>query len=190
VNSFRRAQEISKWLFAAARARKFLAGNGAARTRFARELRRESASNERRQAPHPGGAELNCREIVGVRPGGDWRRDSTAAKRDGSDRFLGNRYRTERSSTDANIPLSQGIPAISIGGGGRAGGAHTWANGSIRRAREGLKSRASDGVERGGGGTMNVFAMRPVGIHLLRARNFWRSNGMYRTPGTRQWTGL
>jgi hypothetical protein len=31
----------------------------------------------------------------------------------------------ERSSTDANIPLSIGIPAIAIGGGGRGGGAHS-----------------------------------------------------------------
>jgi tripeptide aminopeptidase len=41
------------------------------------------------------------------------------------DRFLGTRSRLERSSTDANIPLSLGIPAISIGGGGKANGSHT-----------------------------------------------------------------
>jgi acetylornithine deacetylase/succinyl-diaminopimelate desuccinylase-like protein len=41
------------------------------------------------------------------------------------DRFLGNRSRLERGSTDANIPLSLGIPAISLGGGGKGGGAHT-----------------------------------------------------------------
>jgi acetylornithine deacetylase/succinyl-diaminopimelate desuccinylase-like protein len=41
------------------------------------------------------------------------------------DRYLGNRSRLERSSTDANIPLSLGIPAISIGGGGAGGGSHT-----------------------------------------------------------------
>jgi len=41
------------------------------------------------------------------------------------DRFLGNRSRLERSSTDANIPLSLGIPAISLGGGGKGGGSHT-----------------------------------------------------------------
>jgi tripeptide aminopeptidase len=29
------------------------------------------------------------------------------------------------SSTDANLPMSLGIPAITIGGGGEAGGAHT-----------------------------------------------------------------
>ncbi len=41
------------------------------------------------------------------------------------DRFLGNRSRLERSSTDANIPLSLGVPAVSLGAGGRGGGAHT-----------------------------------------------------------------
>lgn len=41
------------------------------------------------------------------------------------DRFLGNRSRTERSSTDANLPLSLGIPAVALGGGGSGGGAHT-----------------------------------------------------------------
>ena len=29
------------------------------------------------------------------------------------------------ASTDANIPLSMGIPAVSIGAGGQGGGAHT-----------------------------------------------------------------
>ncbi|HKS68016.1 MAG TPA: M20/M25/M40 family metallo-hydrolase [Candidatus Acidoferrales bacterium] len=41
------------------------------------------------------------------------------------DSFLGNQSRIEHSSTDANIPLSLGIPAISLGGGGTGGGAHT-----------------------------------------------------------------
>lgn len=43
------------------------------------------------------------------------------------DRYLGNRSRLERSSTDANIPLSLGIPAVSLGGGGKGGGSHTLA---------------------------------------------------------------
>ncbi|MGD0964618.1 MAG: M20/M25/M40 family metallo-hydrolase [Candidatus Acidiferrales bacterium] len=41
------------------------------------------------------------------------------------DRLLGNRSRLERSSTDANIPLSLGIPAVAIGAGGTGGGSHT-----------------------------------------------------------------
>ena len=41
------------------------------------------------------------------------------------DAHLGNRARLHRASTDANIPLSLGREAISIGAGGCGGGAHT-----------------------------------------------------------------
>ena len=41
------------------------------------------------------------------------------------DAYLGIRSRLDCSSTDANIPLSLGIPAVSIGAGGQGGGAHT-----------------------------------------------------------------
>jgi tripeptide aminopeptidase len=41
------------------------------------------------------------------------------------DAHLGIRARLDCSSTDANIPLSMGIPAVSIGAGGKGGGAHT-----------------------------------------------------------------
>ncbi|MGH9686196.1 MAG: M20/M25/M40 family metallo-hydrolase [Candidatus Acidiferrales bacterium] len=63
---------------------------------------------------------------LGARPAGKLAADSPllAAVRN-VDRFLGNRSRTERSSTDANIPLSLGIPAVALGGGGTGGGAHT-----------------------------------------------------------------
>lgn len=43
------------------------------------------------------------------------------------DRFLQNSSRIESSSTDANLPLSMKIPAVSLGGGGKGGGAHTLA---------------------------------------------------------------
>jgi acetylornithine deacetylase/succinyl-diaminopimelate desuccinylase-like protein len=43
------------------------------------------------------------------------------------DGHLGIRSHTDCSSTDANIPLSIGIPAIAIGAGGIGGGAHTTA---------------------------------------------------------------
>jgi len=56
------------------------------------------------------------------------------------DRFLGNRSRLERSSTDANLPLSLGIPAVSLGGGGKGGGSHTSAEWYDATGRElGLK---------------------------------------------------
>lgn len=63
---------------------------------------------------------------LGARPSGKLQDDSflleTIREVDG---FLGNRSRLERSSTDANFPLSLGIPAVSLGGGGTGGGAHT-----------------------------------------------------------------
>ena len=72
-----------------------------------------------------GALEMNVR-VLGVRPGGELPANSAllAALRD-ADTFLGNQSRLERSSTDANIPLSMGIEAISIGAGGTSGGAHT-----------------------------------------------------------------
>jgi di/tripeptidase len=41
------------------------------------------------------------------------------------DAHLGIRSYLDCSSTDANLPLSLGIPAIAIGAGGAGGGAHT-----------------------------------------------------------------
>ena len=41
------------------------------------------------------------------------------------DRFLGLEARCQAASTDANVPLSLGIPAVALGGGGTGGGAHT-----------------------------------------------------------------
>ena len=41
------------------------------------------------------------------------------------DAHLGIRSRMECASTDANIPLSLDMPAVSIGAGGQGGGAHT-----------------------------------------------------------------
>jgi tripeptide aminopeptidase len=65
-------------------------------------------------------------ELLGSRPGGELRPESPllGALR-GADEFVGNQSRPERSSTDANIPLSLGIDAIAIGAGGSGGGAHS-----------------------------------------------------------------
>jgi len=64
--------------------------------------------------------------LLGNRPGGELRSDSSllAALR-AADEIVGNESRLERSSTDANIPLSMGIEAIAIGAGGMGGGAHS-----------------------------------------------------------------
>ena len=65
-------------------------------------------------------------QLLGSRPGGELPADSALlASLRAADEYLGNRSRAERSSTDANIPLSAGIDAISIGAGGNGGGAHS-----------------------------------------------------------------
>jgi acetylornithine deacetylase/succinyl-diaminopimelate desuccinylase-like protein len=56
------------------------------------------------------------------------------------DSHLGIRSALDTSSTDANIPLSLGVPAVSIGAGGQGGGAHTSAEWFLPEGREpGLK---------------------------------------------------
>jgi tripeptide aminopeptidase len=65
-------------------------------------------------------------DVLGTRPGGELAANSPllAALR-AADDYVGNQSRLERSSTDANIPLANGIDAISIGAGGTGGGAHS-----------------------------------------------------------------
>ena len=65
-------------------------------------------------------------ELLGSRLGGELAAESPllAALR-AADAIVENESRIERSSTDANIPLSVGIDAISIGAGGNGGGAHS-----------------------------------------------------------------
>jgi tripeptide aminopeptidase len=80
-------------------------------------------------------------EVLGSRPGGELAADSPllAALR-AADDAVSNQSRVERSSTDANIPLSLGIDAISIGVGGSGGGAHSLAEWYDSAGREaGLK---------------------------------------------------
>lgn len=65
-------------------------------------------------------------ELLGSRPGGELKPESPLlAALHAADEFVGNQSRVERSSTDANIPLSLGIDAIAIGAGGNGGGAHS-----------------------------------------------------------------
>jgi tripeptide aminopeptidase len=65
-------------------------------------------------------------ETIGDRPGGTLPGDSPLlATLRAVDRHLNLRTETGLGSTDANIPLSLGVPAIAIGGGGHGGGIHT-----------------------------------------------------------------
>jgi acetylornithine deacetylase/succinyl-diaminopimelate desuccinylase-like protein len=63
---------------------------------------------------------------IGSRPGGGLAADAPILEYlRAVDAHLGIRSHLDCSSTDANIPLSLGIPAVSIGTGGQGGGAHT-----------------------------------------------------------------
>jgi acetylornithine deacetylase/succinyl-diaminopimelate desuccinylase-like protein len=63
---------------------------------------------------------------IGSRPAGQLPEDSALlAHLRSADALLGIRAHLDCASTDANIPLSLGIPALSIGAGGQGGGAHT-----------------------------------------------------------------
>lgn len=63
---------------------------------------------------------------IGSRPSGRLPADSPLlACIRAVDAHLGIRSRLDSASTDANVPLSLGIPAIAIGAGGHGGGAHT-----------------------------------------------------------------
>lgn len=82
-------------------------------------------------------------DLLGSRPGGELAGNSPllAALRS-ADEYVGNQSRIERSSTDANVPLSLGIDAISIGAGGSGGGAHSLQEWYDPAGREGGLKRA------------------------------------------------
>ncbi len=63
---------------------------------------------------------------LGSRPGGKLADDSSLLQTiQAIDAYLNIRSKVDCASTDANVPLSMGLPAISIGAGGQGGRAHT-----------------------------------------------------------------
>jgi acetylornithine deacetylase/succinyl-diaminopimelate desuccinylase-like protein len=83
-------------------------------------------SVEREQRAARGGRLLAHIKELGSRPGGKLAADSRLLKAiQAVDQYLHIRSRIDCASTDANVPLSMGLPAISIGAGGHGGGAHT-----------------------------------------------------------------
>ena len=84
-----------------------------------RSLERENHS--------PGSSRLTAKvKELGSRPGGKLPEASRLLHTvQAVDAYLGIRSRVDCASTDANVPLSIGLPAISIGAGGQGGGAHT-----------------------------------------------------------------
>jgi acetylornithine deacetylase/succinyl-diaminopimelate desuccinylase-like protein len=73
-----------------------------------------------------GGRVIARLKEIGSRPGGELQEGAPIlSSLLAVDTFLGIKSHLDCSSTDANIPLSLGIPAVSIGAGGQGGGAHT-----------------------------------------------------------------
>ncbi|HWZ32564.1 MAG TPA: M20/M25/M40 family metallo-hydrolase [Bryobacteraceae bacterium] len=73
-----------------------------------------------------GGRVVGRVKEIGSRPGGGLGEDAPMVEcLRAVDAHLGIRSHLDCSSTDANIPLSLGLPAVSIGAGGQGGGAHT-----------------------------------------------------------------
>jgi len=72
-------------------------------------------------------ARLNAKvRELGSRPGGRLPEHSPLLRViQGVDSYLSIRSRVDCASTDANVPLSMGLPAVSIGAGGQGAGAHT-----------------------------------------------------------------
>ncbi len=76
-------------------------------------------------------------EKIGDRPAGQLAADAQLMELlRAVDRHLAIRTEQRVASTDANIPLSLGVPAVSIGGGGQGGGIHTYAEWYDGRGRE------------------------------------------------------
>src|ERR671938_1836047 len=93
---------------------------------FFRRAVREAADDEnagRRTGDPP--LELDLK-LIGDRPSGETPPDASIVRlAEEATRILGYRPRLDRSSTDSNIPISLGIPAITLGAGGASGNSHT-----------------------------------------------------------------
>lgn len=93
------------------------------------------AANQR-HAMENGGIRFEI-EKIGDRPAGRLPAQSELMSLvEAVDRHLSIRTEPRLASTDANIPLSLGVPAVSIGGGGEGGGIHTFGEWYDARGRE------------------------------------------------------
>lgn len=65
-------------------------------------------------------------EMVGNRPSGHTDSEAPLVQRAmAASRHFGGNPRLKNSSTDSNIPISKGIPAVTLGGGGESGKSHS-----------------------------------------------------------------
>lgn len=102
----------------------------------------KEATEEENAIRRPGDPLLKVQlNLIGERPSGETPSDSPLVKLAiEATRFLGIEPRLDQSSTDANLPISLGIPAITLGAGGTSGASHTLAEWYDPRDRDkGLK---------------------------------------------------
>lgn len=92
-----------------------------------RAVEDESMAAEMRSSAQKRPSGLNCEVVViGNRPAGELQSGARILQAVRAvDAQLSNAAHVQRASTDANVPLSLGLEAIAIGGGGSGGGAHT-----------------------------------------------------------------
>jgi acetylornithine deacetylase/succinyl-diaminopimelate desuccinylase-like protein len=108
---------------------------------FFRRAVREAAEDEN-AARRLGERSLELRvDLIGERPGGETPADSPLVQLAiEATEVLGAHAKLNQASTDSNLPISLGIPAITIGGGGTSGNSHTLDEWYDPRGREvGLK---------------------------------------------------
>jgi tripeptide aminopeptidase len=108
---------------------------------FFRRAVREAVDDEnaqRRAGDPPLEVDL---KLIGDRPSGETPKDAAIVRiAEEATRYFGYHPRLDRSSTDSNVAISLGIPAITLGAGGASGNSHTLSEWYDPRGREtGLK---------------------------------------------------
>ena len=85
------------------------------------------ATDEENGSRRAGNASLQLKlELIGERPTGETPSDSPLVELAlEATRTLGVEPRLDQSSTDSNLPISLGVPAITLGAGGSSGSSHT-----------------------------------------------------------------
>ncbi len=108
---------------------------------FFRRAVREAAADEN-SARRPGSPAVELElQLIGDRPGGETPADAPLVLlAQAATRAVGHTPRLDTSSTDSNIAISLGVPAVTVGAGGSSGNSHTLEEWYDPRARDlGLK---------------------------------------------------
>jgi tripeptide aminopeptidase len=110
---------------------------------YFRRAAREAADEEN-AARRPGTSPLELElKLIGDRPGGETPKDAPLVRlAEEATRALGSKPRLDCSSTDSNIAISLGLPAITMGAGGLSANSHTLDEWYDPRGRELALNRA------------------------------------------------